>query len=177
MEPLSGEEIADALQELSDELKRARVKAHLYLVGRAAIAMTFRDSRRTYDLDVLITEGHGAVIDATRRIATRRGWPETWLNQQAASSIPKLPDRRAATVFGSSNLVVPGASAEHLLAMKVRAGRQIDLPDIALLADSLGLREAQAVFAVHDRVFPGDPIPARSLHQVKRFLATLWPRD
>ena len=138
MEPLLREGIADALQELSDELKRARVKAHLYLVGGAAIAMAFRDSRRTYDLDVLITEGHGPVVDETRRIARRRGWPETWLNEQAASSIPKLPDRRAATLYGSSNLVVTGASAEHLLAMKVRAGRQIDLPDIALLTDSLG---------------------------------------
>ena len=177
MEPLSGEKIADLLQELSDEINRAPVKAHLYLVEGDAIAMTFRDSPHTYDLDVLITEGHGALIDATRRIATGRGWPETWWIERAASSIPNWPDRRAATLFGSSSLVVTGASAEHLLAMMDRAGRQIDKPYIALLVDSLGLREAQAVFAAYVRVFPGTPIPARSLHQGKRFLATPWLRD
>lgn len=55
--------------------------------------------------------------------------------------------------------------------MKVRVGRQIDLPDIALLQDSLGLRTAKAVCALHDRVFPGDPIPAGSLNTVRRFLS------
>ena len=63
-----------------------------------ATAMAFRDSRRGYDLDVLIAEGHGPVIEATRRIARRRGWPESRLNEQMVAKIPKSPDRRGLTV-------------------------------------------------------------------------------
>ncbi len=177
MDALSADDMRAALAELSEELRRKGVKARLYLVGAAAITMAFRDSRQTYDLDALILEGHGPVIEAARRIAKKRGWPETWLNGGAAPFMGNLPDRKARTVFGTANLIVTAASAEFLLAMKVRAGRAVDLDDIALLADDLGLRTAKEVFDLHDRVFPSLPLPPRADLAVRQFLAVRWPED
>ncbi len=174
---LSGPEIREALEELSIELSRANVKARLYLAGGAAIALAFRASRRTYDLDALILEGHGPLIEAVRRVAGRRGWPQSWLNEQAVASMPKSPDLRARTLFGTSSLVVTGASAEHLLAMKVRAGRVQDLEDIAVLCEILGIESERSVLEVHDRVFPDSRVPPRAMHAVRRFLAKRWPSD
>ena len=166
-----------ALADLSEELRRKGVKARLHRVGGAAITMAFRDSRQTYDLDALILEGHGPVIEAARRVAKRRGWPETWLNEGAVPYMGTLPDRKARTVFGTANLIVTAASAEFLLAMKVRAGRTVDLHDIALLAGELGLRTAREVFDLHDQVFPSLPISPRAEQAVRQFLAALWPSD
>ena len=74
MRALSHDEIVDAFKDLSDRLGRKRVKAHIYIVGGAAIALAFRRSRRTFDVDALILEGHGAVLEASREVARQRGW-------------------------------------------------------------------------------------------------------
>lgn len=177
MDPLSADEMRDALEELSEELRRIGVKARLYLVGGAPLTMAFRDSRQTYDLDALILEGHGPVVDAARRIARKRGWPETWLNEGAVPYMGRLPDRKARTVFGSANLIVTAASAEFLLAMKVRAGQAADLDDIAFLASELGLRTAREVFDLHDEVFPSLPLPPRADAAVRQFFGAHWPDD
>ena len=174
MDALSGAEIREALEELSDELKRNRVKGRLYLADGAVIALAFRDSRRTYDLDALILEGHGPVTEAARRVGRRHGWPHTWLNKEATSFLPASSNHRARTVFGSSHLIVTAASAEHLLAMKVRAGRLQDLPDIEILADSLGIRSVAQVLEIHDEVCPRNPVPTRARERVEQFLANLW---
>ena len=177
MDPLSSLELTNALREVSDELRRRRVKAHLYLIGGAAIALAFNKRRFTLDIDALILDGHGAVMDATQRIARRHGWPESWLNEQAVSAMPKRTDYRARTVYGDANLVVTAASAEHLLAMKVRAARDSDLKDIAFLVQHLGLHSAREVMEVHDEVFPESPLPERPLRNVLRYLSLLWPED
>lgn len=175
MEPFSRDILESALRELSLELRRLGVRAHLYLVGGAAMAMGFDDRRHTMDVDVLIKEGHGPVTAAVRRIGRRRGWPETWLNEQAAAAIPRGRDDRARTVYGDRNLVVTAASPEHLLAMKVRAARPKDRGDIELLVDQLGLGSVEEVFDVHDSAFPLDPPGRRSFGRACRILKRLWP--
>ena len=170
MRALSHDEIVDAFKDLSDRLGRKRVKAHIYIVGGAAIALAFRRSRRTFDVDALILEGHGAVLEASREVARQRGWPDSWLNEQATTYLPLNPDQRAKTVFASSHLVVTGASPEHLLAMKLRSGRQADLTDIATLVDVLQLSTAEEVFGIHDAVFPSQPIGEEQRRAIEFFL-------
>ena len=51
------------------------------------------------------------------------------------------------------------ASAEHMLAMKVRAGRIKDYDDIVFLVGRLRIRTAKEVFDQHDEVFPRKPSP------------------
>ena len=56
--------------------------------------------------------------------------------------MPRGDDVRAKTVYDSPGIVVTGASAEYLLAMKVFAAREPDLQDIKHLAGMLGIDEA-----------------------------------
>lgn len=79
-------------------------------------------------------------------------------------------DRRATTVLASPHLVVTGASAAHLLAMKAHAGRDQDLEDIKLLASELGVRTMRQVLEIHDAVFPRKPIPLPAAERVKSLL-------
>lgn len=77
MEPFSRDSLVEAFRELSWELRRARVRGHVYIIGGAAMALGFDLRRHTMDVDALIEEGHGHVTDAVRRIGRRRDWPET----------------------------------------------------------------------------------------------------
>lgn len=177
MEPFSKEGLVDAFRELSRELRRSRVRGHIYVIGGAAMALGFDDRRHTMDVDVLINEGHGPVVGAVRRVARRRGWPESWLNEAASSAMPPSIDDRARTAYGDRHLVVTSASAEHLLAMKVRAARPKDAKDIGFLARRLRMSSAREVFDLHDEVFPDAPPQRRSYTASRAILRNLWPHD
>ena len=60
-------------------------------------------------------------------------------------------------------LVVTGASAEHMLAMKLEAGRGRDMNDIATLVRMLGLRSAEEGVAIHRRLLPHSNKNTRTL--------------
>ena len=49
--------------------------------------------------------------------------------------MPPARDDRARTVFNTPGLVVTGASAEHMLAMKIDAARNSDEDDIGVLVE------------------------------------------
>ena len=71
--------------------------------------------------------------------------------------------RRAAwrrTAYRGAGLRVTVASAQLLLAMKVRAASRGDLSDIMFLAERLGLGSAHAVLTLAASVF-GEPVPDR----------------
>lgn len=177
MGPFSAGDLRDAFRELSQELARRRVKAHVYVIGGAAMALGFDSRRLTYDVDALIREGHGPVSDAVKAIGRRRGWPESWLDEEAVPAIPRGTDGRARTVHGDRNLAVTAASAEHMLAMKVRAGRIKDHDDILFLVDALELHSAEEVFDLHDQVFPQSSPPRISFKNVCELLQGIWPND
>ena len=75
MVALSRTELTEALREPSAELRLRGVKAQLYVVGGAAMALDFDALRTTHDIDARIVDGHGAVMEAVCRIARKRGRP------------------------------------------------------------------------------------------------------
>ena len=68
--------------------------------------------------------------------------------------MPPARDDRARTVFDTPGLVVTGASAEHMLAMKIDAARNSDEDDIGVLVDQLGITSADQVFQIYRTVQP-----------------------
>lgn len=153
--------IERALRALGDRLARRGVVADLYVVGGAAMALAYDARRITRDIDALV-QPHGAVIAEARQVARDLDLPESWLNEQASVYVSTEPDPQAPRVFDHPNLRVAAASARHLLAMKVMAGRRRDGDDIRLLAGVLGLSTPQEVLAVVADVFPDEPAPARA---------------
>ncbi len=161
--PLSKDDMYALFETLSERLRRKGARANIYLVGGAVMALAFDRERITGDIDARIDTGHGALVEAVHEIAAERGLATNWLNEQAASAIPKTPDARAPTLYATQYLVVTGASAEHMLAMKLEAGRGRDVSDIATLVRMLGLRSPEEGVAIHRRLLPDSKKNTRAL--------------
>ena len=100
----------------------------------------------------------------------RRGLPNSWLNEQATAYMPKGDDVHSRVVFDHPGLRVTAASPERMLAMKVRAARVTDIPDLQLLVDILGYTTPEQVEETAMSVFGNEPLPQRS----KSTIATLF---
>ena len=167
---LNRELIHRALQAVEEQLRRRRLRGHVYVIGGAAMALAYRSDRVTLDVDALIVEGHTAVTEAAWEAAESLGLPRNWLNEQAAVYMPMQPDKRAPTLFDTPHLVVTGASPRHMLAMKFRSARESDLEDIAVLLQELRITDIAEIVGIHDEVFPENPAPSRSEAKVRQFL-------
>jgi hypothetical protein len=131
----------ELLAQLDERLKARGVKASVYLVGGAAMAMEYGRERLTPDIDAVAS--HRAVFEESRRLAAEHGLPETWINSNARGWVPPRPEwaRRRPTELG---LTIHVAPAEHVLAMKLVAQRRKDRPDIRLLIEHCGMVDASA---------------------------------
>jgi len=163
-------EILSALDELSKALGRDRRRAHIHMIGGAAMIMLYGRRTVTGDIDVSVALGHGPVIDAARKIAIRRGWPTTWLNDQATMYRPRAEDPNPRALFSSPSLTVMGGSPEYMLAMKLQAARGTDAEDIRLLLDNCGVTTAREALVIHDRLFPDRPAGERQRRMLDMIL-------
>ena len=168
---LGREALIDLLDELSGRLERRRVRAQVYVIGAAAMSLAFDRARTTHDVGARIDSGHGASTEAMREIAHERGLTGTWLNEQATANIPRVPDTRAQTVYESEYLTITGASAEHIRAMKLEAGRRTDTDDVATLIGHFGMTTADEALAIHGRLFPGSTRGSKAREIVEHVLA------
>jgi hypothetical protein len=154
------------LRRLGERLERRGVVADLYVFGGAAMALAYDARRATRDIDALFVP-HGVVLEEARVVAEEFGLPAWWLNEQASAYVAPGGDRRAPRVFDHPGLRVTAASPEHLLAMKVLAGRPRDADDIRFLVEHLNLGSASEVFALCAEVFPAEPLPDRAKRLVE----------
>ena len=173
MRPLSATDMRDALREVAEHLRRGGVQGRLYVAGGAAMALAYDAERLTRDIDAAILHGHNAVMNAVRAVAGARGWPSTWLNEQATTYMPQVPDRHSQVVFDHSALQVAVASPTHMLAMKARAARAQDIADVANLLDRCGLSTAEQVDDVVQAVFGGEPLGLRQRRWIEDVIAHL----
>lgn len=140
--------------ELSEELERNGLRGHVYIIGGAALIAGYGRKRSTNDVDGKIVYEKRGVTEAARRLAERHDLPRNWLNENATLFMPHNDDSHATTVFNSPNLIVTGASAKHLLAMKIDAGRPEDVEDIAWLVEKLQIENIDQAIEVHRETYP-----------------------
>ena len=169
---LDREALIGLLDDLAGRLERRNVRAQVYIVGGAAMSLAFDRTRTTHDVDARIEAGHGALVEAVQEIARERGLPGTWLNEQATSTMPKAPDTRARTVYDSPWLTITGASAEHILAMKLESARETDRGDIETLVGCLKIRSVSDGMRVHEELFPESGRRSRAEQILREALAT-----
>ena len=163
MSPLLGRsELLALLDELAERLARRGVRAAVYVVGGAAMALEFDDRRSTRDIDSVILEGHGPLIEEVRSIARLRGLPSTWLNDQASRYVASGDDPGRQVVFDHPSLSVAAASAERLLAMKLVAARASDVADIAALLSLIGITTVAEAELVLTEAFADRPLSNRA---------------
>lgn len=154
--------IQSAFTALAEELRKEGKRGEIVIAGGAVMALNFDVDRVTRDVDGLITEGHGPVMEAARRVAAELSLPRGWLNEGVSVYLSTQADPLRVPSFDHPNLIVYAASTEHMLALKARASRAQDLDDLRLLAAQLGLATSSEIMAVVDRFFPEDPLSQRA---------------
>ena len=159
---LGREQLIDLFDELSAELRFSRTRAQIYIVGGAAMSLAFDRERTTRDVDARIDTGHSRLTEAVRKIGRKHGLGDTWLNDQATTAIPRATDARAETLYQSQYLTVTGASAKHLLAMKLLAARGKDRADIAALCKHLKLRQPRDAIRIYKDLFPDEKLKGQA---------------
>ncbi|MXG92077.1 DUF6036 family nucleotidyltransferase [Nocardioides flavescens] len=159
---LDADRMRELLGLLSERLRSRGVRASLYLVGGAAMAMEYGRDGLTADIDAVAS--HRVVFEEARSLARQNGLPEAWLNSSASGWVPPPPNwaRRRPTEPG---LTVHVAPPDHLLAMKLVASRRKHRSDIRLLIQRCGLVDATAEeFAgLLERVYAGEGLLAQML--------------
>jgi len=162
-------EILELLHLLAARLARQGLRGEMYVVGGAAIALTFDEQRSTRDIDAVF-EPKRAIYDAAAEIADERGLGEGWLND-AVKGFLTGPDDGATPVLDLPGLSVATASPRIILAMKVLAHRPgEDDADVQLLAGQLGLTTAAEILAVASEVYGDRLDPA-----ARFFVEELFP--
>ncbi|MDD4866083.1 MAG: DUF6036 family nucleotidyltransferase [Mycobacterium sp.] len=171
-EPLFAESgLREAFSALAAKLEARRVVGHVHVVGGAAMILAYDPTRTaTRDIDALFTPD-GPMIAAIREVAAERGWPSTWLNNQAAAYVSRTPGQ-GSLVFDHPYLQVAATPPQHLLAMKVLAARAVrDGEDLQVLLRHLEITLRAEVWAIVERFFPGVEIPSRSTELINDLLA------
>ena len=148
------EQIIALLTELGRRLDQRGIEAELYIVGGAAMLLGYDRSAVTLDIDARISPVGTIDLVVTQMAAERGDLPPNWLNAQVTPLLPRVADSRSWEMFSVPGLSVQVASAEHLLAMKVRAGRGLrDLQDVGVLCEILRLTRVQQVWDICDGVW------------------------
>jgi hypothetical protein len=165
---LTGPVLLNAFNALSVVLQREQLNADVFVFGGAAMVLGYDARPATRDVDA-VWRPHSGVQNAVWEVANELGLQRSWLNEQASFYLPANIAWVGPTLFESDSLRVIQASPELLLAMKVRAGRTIDLDDVMVLATLLKLEDSQSIIALTESVF-GEPLdPVRTIRIEERF--------
>ena len=163
--PLNSENVAGLLEDLDRELHRAGGRAELYLAGGARMLLGWRTDRRTSDLDGVMRTGQTVLMTAAMKISRRHGLEPTWVNPAVTYFVPSKPDPGETTLYSGKALTVKGASAEHMLAMKIRSHRDIDLNDAEVLIERLKLTSTREIQRIAEEAYEGHGTDNRKMIQ------------
>ncbi|WP_234713856.1 hypothetical protein [Mycolicibacterium chlorophenolicum] len=167
-EPLFGrDDTLDAFTDLAARLERAGVIGQVHVIGDVTMLVAYETVRAgTRDIGAMFSTDV-PVVNAVRDIAHARRWPNTWLNDHAASYASRNPGE-GPRVFDHPHLQVMSTPADHLLAMKILAGQSTsDREDCVRLIDCLHVTTRRQAWDIVARFFPDTPIPLRSTRLVQ----------
>jgi len=169
MSLLDRSQIIHLFNELSTELRNQGIRAEVFLVGGAAMALAYDARRATRDIDAIFAPKTGVHL-AAAAVAARNDLPDDWLNDAVKGFLPGS-DPQARQVFENDSLRVDVASPEYLLAMKLLAAREQDIDDIAILYRLCGFTTTAQGLDLVESVYPGRPIAPK----VQFMLEELFP--
>jgi hypothetical protein len=157
---LDREGLLTALRALDEELAASDIRAEVFVVGGAAMALAYDARRATVDVDAIFVPA-AEVRAAAARVAERLDLDSDWLNDGAKAFMPG-PDPERIGVFEGTNLSVAAASPRYLLAMKLLAARvERDQDDIRVLYRLCRFTTAEEGLDLVESVYPGHVIAPR----------------
>jgi hypothetical protein len=162
---LDAVQIRQLLVDLGLRMDARGAQARLFLVGGAAMALSFSRDRVTRDLDGVF-EPKAQVYEEAGLMAAEHGLPDGWLNDAVKGLLPdRQPPIEGTASFSTKGLDVGVASPEYLFAMKAAAARQeTDGEDLRTLARLLGITTIDDALALVERFYdPGRLSPKTQL--------------
>jgi hypothetical protein len=93
--------IRRVLAALDDELGRAGIRAEIFVIGGAAMALAYDARRATVDVDATFLPA-AEVREAARRVADEFGLEPDWLNDGAKAFMPGNDPDRVSVYEGKS---------------------------------------------------------------------------
>jgi hypothetical protein len=155
------QDLIGAFESLDEELSQRGVRAELFVVGGAAMAIAYDARRTTSDVDAIFVPAE-VVQEAARVVAEQLDLEPDWLNDGAKSFAPGS-DPAQVSVFEGEFLSVAVASPRYLLAMKLLASRtDRDIDDIKTLYILCGLSTPEEGAEILEAYYPARIIPARA---------------
>jgi hypothetical protein len=168
--------LIDAFECLDEELALRGVRAELFVVGGAAMAIAYDARRTTTDVDAIFLPSD-VVREAAKDVAEQLELEPDWLNDGAKSFAPGS-DSAQTSVFEGRFLSVAVASPRYLLAMKLLASRtDRDIDDIRILYKLCGLATAEEGINVLESYYPAWIIPARTQFVLQELFPDGHSRD
>ena len=171
------------LKALAKEYRRLIGKAmpaELILIGGASVLINYGFRNMTTDIDALI-HGASAMKDAIRHVGDMYRLPNGWLNADFIRTESYSPQIETHSIYYktySNVLTIRTVSAEYLIAMKLKSGRQYksDLSDVlGILAEhekqgvSIAIEQIQKASVDLYGAWEVIPEPSRSfIHNVMK---------
>lgn len=169
------DEVVDGLRDIVQRLRNAGQPATIQLVGGAAIALTVNGDRPpTKDIDANVTPP-AAVRDIARTVGIERGWPDGWLDENAAIVLPNQfgVGARWVTLYEEDRVSIQAGGPAMLLAMKlmsVAKRPRRDYDDVAILLAANGISRVDEAEEVLETYFPGDGLTEKTYALVQALL-------
>lgn len=167
---LDRDDLIDGLRELIREAHAAGLSGvTIRIIGGAALRLAHFDRDTTVDIDAQIAplDQLQPIID---RVATSRGWPADWLNNNAAMFLPSWGrgvDWQ--TVFDDGDVSISVAPIDALLAMKLLASRPgRDTPDITKLLALNEITTVESAEELFESFYPGEALPDKAMRLLDR---------
>lgn len=172
---LTAEQVRSLLTDVLTALSGHSEPSCVYVIGGAAIALENPARVATNDIDGYIRNAETRqIIDATEILAPVQlawGLQAGWFNFQAEGLGPPVAGTEAFhEVLRVGGAVLYAANTDALLAMKLRAARSKDMPDLEYLLGACNittLGEAEHLFETY---YPGDALSDTAIARVEAIL-------
>lgn len=171
MDNFERKDIERLVRLLADRLVRAGVSGTISLVGGAAISLQYLiDRQSTTDIDAILPQ-HPLVAEAIREIAVTENLDAGWINDAVAAYVPFEINQMWIELLTIGSISVRVASAELLLAMKLKADRGMrDRGDIEGLLRLMQVRSINEVKEIYEKFHHQEVLSDRTCRVVEKML-------
>jgi hypothetical protein len=168
---LTAAQIRNLLEGLNAALAAEQVVGEVYLVGGAVMTLAFAARPSTNDVDAVFAPA-GIIRRLAQRVAEAAGVDPAWLNDAVKGYLSDRGDFISWLELSHLRVFVP--VPEYLLAMKClafRLGPEFhDEADVRYLLRYLNLESVADAFAVVERYYPPERIPAKTRYALEELL-------
>ena len=152
-------------------INEAGISGTISLVGGAALSLSYlQDRQATTDIDALLPRDI-RISEIIAEMAVEENLDKNWINDAAKAYVPFETEQQWVDHFRVGGVLVRIASAELLLAMKLRADRGFrDRPDIEGLIKACGIKSITEIDELYEKFHHQEVIREETRQIVMRLL-------